>query len=81
MHMAKIEKIVHPSKVVSWPDARGLDFVLSTLLSMSLSKISFITQPIDLTKMLPIKIIARTSRFEITLVEITAAASAGQKIR
>ena len=81
MHMARIEKIIHPSRVVRWPDARGLDFVLSTLLSMSLSKISFITQPIDLTKMLPIKIIARTSRFEITSVEITAAASAGQKSR
>jgi hypothetical protein len=48
---------------------------------MSLSKISFITQPIDLTKMLPIKIIDKILRFENTSVEIIAAASAGQKIR
>ena len=78
---ARRPKIIHPSNVDNSPAAKGLDLVLSTLASISLSKISFITHPMDLTKMLPIKITNRTLAFEAISVEIIAAANAGQRIK
>ena len=74
-------KIIHPSNVDNSPEAKGLALVLSTLASISRSKMSFITQPMDLTNMLPITITNSTLAFETISVEIIAAANAGQRIK
>jgi len=81
MPSARRPKIIHPSNVDNSPEAKGLDLVLSTLASISRSKISFITQPMDLTKMLPITITNSTLPFEGRSIEIIAAANAGQRIK
>ena len=59
----------------------GLSFVLCTPPSRSLSHISLITQPADLTKMLPITTIKKSEYIKLPPVLIINANNAGQSKR
>ena len=59
----------------------GLNFVLSTPPSRSLSHISLITHPADLTKMLPITTIKKSEYIKLPPVLIINANNAGQSKR